>query len=376
MVVVSAAVALAVLALTACSSGDSDRRPAVPERAERMLENRVVYTIGISTDPYGTRRPRGFGVVTGLLRGRPRTVEIRSPAYGWFTGAEWLGPGRILVHRRAPPLRPPAIFRVGDGMLERAGRAPFTSGSLYAWSPGWKSVAWEPPAPCRRAQRSLYRCYRGSGRVYLADGEGLNARFLMKATLGGWTFDGRLVVYPTRRDAAAGRAVVLDLTSGRRLRRDRYWLGEEPLPSADGRYLAVRKQAGEQTVIEVSTSTGRVVQRISTPYLVSMLAWSPRGHRLAYTTSGFPDPHELYVTDAPETEPRRIFATGAAHFDWVTWSPDGRWLLLDGDQARGWRLFSAATGRQVRRLPRLGGVPFWCCPQGPYSALGRPRTSA
>jgi dipeptidyl aminopeptidase/acylaminoacyl peptidase len=368
------AVVLTVLALLACSTPGGEGSGA-GESSERPSADAVLYTIGVSTDPYGTKRPHGFGVASGLLRERPPRAEIRSRAYGWFTGAEWLDRGRILVHRSAPPLRPPAIFRFRDGKLEHAGTAPFTSGSLYAWSPDWSRLAWEPPAPCRRGQRSLFRCYRGSGRVYLADGDGRHARFRVHASLGGWTRDGRLVVYRTRRDHAAGRAVLLDLRSGRRASRTRYWVAEQPLASADGRYLVQRRAARRRTVVEISTRDGRVVQRASTPYIVSMLAWSPRGHRLAYTTSGFPDPHELYVIDAPGRRPRRIFATGAPHFDWVTWSPDGRWLLLDGDQAGGWRLFSARTGRQVRVLPRLGGVPFWCCPQGRYSAVSRGRTN-
>jgi hypothetical protein len=48
----------------------------------------------------------------------------------------------------------------------------------------------------------------------------------------------------------------------------------------------------------------------------------------------------------------------------------GRYLL-DGAKAGGWRLFSATTGNQIRRLPRLGGRPLWCCPVNAYDALGQ-----
>jgi Tol biopolymer transport system component len=143
-------------------------------------------------------------------------------------------------------------------------------------------------------------------------------------------------------------------------------VNEEPLTSADRRYLVSRRQ-GKLVVTE---RDGRLVREFSSPYIVSMVAWSPRGHRLAYTTSGFPDPHELFLFDPETGTRRRIFASGTAHFDWVTWSPDGRWLLLDGDDVGGWRIFSAESGKQVRRLPRLGGRPLWCCPVSPYDALG------
>jgi putative RecB family exonuclease len=44
-------------------------------------------------------------VASGLAEGTLRRAEIRSREYGWFGGAEWVDRRRILVHRRAPPLR-------------------------------------------------------------------------------------------------------------------------------------------------------------------------------------------------------------------------------------------------------------------------------
>lgn len=331
----------------------------------------MLYTIGISTNPYGDNRPNGFGVAVGLVGRTLEQVELRSREYGWFGGAEWLDRGRILVHRRAPPLRRPAIFRVLPGRLERSGHAPFLAGTGYRWSPDRKLLALEPPAPCKPRQTTLFQCYRGGGRIFLARGDGSQRRLVARGTSPSWTPDGRLVYYRTRRDWARGRAVVLDLASGRRTFRGHYWPSEEPLESADGRYLVDRVGAKEHTLIVITHADGRTARVFSTSLIVSMLAWSPRGHRLAYTTSGFPDPHELFLVDPSTGGRRRIFVSGARHFDWVTWSPDGRWLLLDGDEAGGWRVFSAASGAQVRLLSRLGGRPLWCCPVNEYDALGQ-----
>jgi hypothetical protein len=365
------AVACLAVFIGGCDGGCDSGTPA-DERASSMPPGgAVLYTIGVSTDPYGDDRPQGFGVASGLVTGHLEKVELRSGNYGWFGGADWVERGRILVHRKAPPLRRPVIFRFVNGRLERSGLAPFTSGTAYRWSHDRELLALEPPAPCKPGQRSLFQCYRGGGRIFIADGDGSAKRFLTKGMAPDWTPDGKLVFYRTTREWARGRAVVLDIASGRKTFRDRYWVNEQPLPSADGRYLADRQGRKERTLVVVKHADGRLVRTFSTPYIVSMLAWSPDGHSLAYTTSGFPAPHELFLVDTATGKRRRIFVSGAAHFDWITWSPDGRLLLLDGDNVGGWRLFSATSGKQVRRLPRLGGRPLWCCPVNAYDARGQ-----
>jgi hypothetical protein len=328
----------------------------------------VVYSIGISTNPYGRNKPVGFGVVTGLSSGRLKRVEVRRREYAGFPGAEWLDRGRILVNRHAPPLRPPAIFSYRNGRLVHAGIAPFPGGSVYRWSPDWSRVAFEPSVPCRPGQASLFDCYKSGTRIFIADGSG--TRQVASGVLGGWTTGSRLVVYKTMKAWARGDAIVLDLATGNKRSRRKFWLDQQPIRSADGQYLAWIHGVKHRTEVIVSHAGGRVVQTLTTHYILSMFAWSTRGHLLAYTTSGFPSPHQLFVVD-PGHEPRKIFATGRRHFDWITWSPDGRQLLLDGDAAGGWRVFSARTGRQLRLLRRLGGRPFWCCPVNEYRGNGR-----
>lgn len=362
-----AAALIAAVGLAGCLSGSGPEKPTVAGELRRPLpkDGSVLYTIGISTDPYGNSRPNGFGVARGITDEKLNKVELRSSEFGWFGGAEWLDRGQILAHRSAPPLRPPVIFRFASGRLTRSHLAPFVSGTTYRWSPDRELLALEPPAACKRGQASLFSCYRGSGRIYVARRDGSAKHLVAKGTAPSWTPDGRLAFYRTWRELTRGRAVILDYTSGRQTFRDRYWAYEEPLVSADGRYLAARRQGK----VVVTNSDGRLVREFPTPYLVSMVAWAPRGHRLAYTTSGFPDPHELFIVDPETWERTRIFVSGAPHFDWITWSPDGKSLLLDGDEAGGWRVFSAQTGDQIRLLPRLGGRPLWCCPVNDYDAL-------
>lgn len=148
-----------------------------------------------------------------------------------------------------------------------------------------------------------------------------------------------------------------------------------PRWSADRRYIAAfvagkwPKKANAVHGFVIARADGTPIRVITSPYLISMFAWSPRGHALAWTTSGFPDPHELFVLDDPVAKARRLFATSARHFDWIAWSPEGRRLLLDDENADRWRLLPTGGRRSAKTLPRLGGRPLWCCPVNAYSTF-------
>ncbi len=335
-------------------------------RTEAVPRDAILYSIGISTDPHGTSRPRGFGVVTGIASGGLARTEVRTPEYRGFPGVDWFDRGRIIVARRGRPSRRSAIFSYSPSGLVRDGFAPFPGGSEYKWSPDRRWIAFAPPAPPLSCapERSI-RCYQSGVRISVTRADGSGRHRVATGVLGGWTRQGRLAFYRTGQAWTRGDATLLDIRTGKRTLRRHFWTDQQPIQSADGRYFASLRGIKNRTRISILRSDGHVVQTMTTHYNVSMLAWSTRGHLLAYTTSGFPSPHQLFVVD-PGRDRRKILATGAAHFDWITWSPDGRWILLDGAEYGGWRLFSARTGRQVRLLPRLGGRPLWCCPVNEY----------
>jgi hypothetical protein len=356
----------------------------IPKRACHIRRDAVLYGIGVSTDPYGESRPRGFGVATGILAGRVRKSEVVSAGLGWYP-MSWLAGGRIVVPRRAPPFRPPLVFRFRAGVVRRIGPAPLRPLELRGiWSPDARLVATEPivVADCGRGTRPGLTCWREGGVVYVARADGSRRHGVWRGHLAGWAPDGRLLVADRRYsryltlDLATGRT--RELVTGDALRRFagvRGAIDSKPIWSADRRYLAAHagffwpKKERRRRVNEfvIARADGRIVRLVSSRYIVSMLAWSPVGHRLAWTTSGFPDPHELFVLDQPDARPRKIFGTSNRHFDWVTWSPSGRYLLLDdakwGSDGR-WALFDVASGKVAQVLPRLGGRPLWCCPEG------------
>jgi Tol biopolymer transport system component len=375
-----------VCAASACSFGGGESGQTQAEDRREQRREAVLYTIGTSTDPYSNSRPRGFGVALALGTPQQRLIERRGNGLGSFGGAQWIGGSRIAVPQKAPPVRRPRLFRFDGRALRDAGVSPLPVRDVsYAWSPDGRRIASQSVAPCKRKQRGLWACYRQLPAVYVQRADGSTRRRVALGSFNSWAPDGRLLVT----DRRASRFWLLDVDSGRRAlpldpavvarfgRATSVGLGP-PRWSADGAYIAAyasgdwpKPTTGGRVsaAIVIATRQGRPLQLVHSPYVISMLAWSPRGHRLAYTTSGFPDPHELFVVDAPAAKPRRIFATARRHFDWVAWSPDAATLLVDDEHTQRWRLLDPRSGRQIANVARLGGKPLWCCPVNAYTTL-------
>ena len=385
---VSSVIAIGLAAVTGCSLGspsqtarepanDAKRELAAPGGPRSGPKDAILYTIGLSTDPYGSSSPAGFGVVTAIGTKREQRIEVRRRGLGSFGGADWIGSGRVVVPQGAPPLRPPLLYRFDGSRLAGEGPANLLAREPGAdWSPDGRRVATQQVVACAPRQRTLFECYRLGKRIHVQDADGSNRRLVARGEHAGWTADGRLLV----RDRRTYRALDVDsatstvpLAEGRvrRLARVPVWLGP-PRWSADGRYLAAHvaarwpAKARTTTAVVIADAEGRPLRLLRSRYIISMFSWSPTGHRLAYTTSGFPDPHELFVVDEPEAEPARLLATDR-HFDWVTWSPDGQRLLVDDENRDAWRLLAPDGARRVRKLPRLGGRPVWCCPANSFA---------
>ena len=339
----------------------------------------ILFGIGLSTDPFGMSRPHGAGLLSAEGT-KLRSVELTVPR---LAPDRWLPDGSVVVRRQVARRNPvtgrrtlvPRLLRhEADANSFGPGRpVPLPSPIVDAsWSPDGSRIAYEPV-------RWSAQGYGSSGRVLVIDASGSERTFVARGHLAGWTPDGRIVIWS---DRAMRDLIAVDPASGRRTlllaggeaeqlaRVDGLGLGE-PVFSRDGRFMATRVYgwpAGSRITagILIATAGGRGVRLVTSRYLISMIAWSPAEDLLAYTTSGFPDPHELFIV-GPAEEPRRLYE-GPAHFDWVTWSPDGRWVLIDDEALDRWLLFKPkGSGRSPLWLPRLGGAPMWCCPQGAFA---------
>jgi hypothetical protein len=156
--------------LTACGEAEPTVNPQRPPAAPATTAapagepvppsepaNAVLYTIGLSTDPYGESRPAGIGLVTGLETGDLRRDEIRDDDLGWFwPPPRWIDPARVVASRKGPPFRPPLVFAVADDLLRRLGPAPLRPlEPVGHWSPDGTLVATEPIAPASPSRASM-----------------------------------------------------------------------------------------------------------------------------------------------------------------------------------------------------------------------------
>jgi dipeptidyl aminopeptidase/acylaminoacyl peptidase len=345
-------------------------QPQVPASLASVLADTVVlYGIGVSTDPYAYDAvAAGIGVATATTSRQLATAEVHGS--GWGGNARWLRPGQVLVERPARAGRPAGwlLYRYAQGRLGLAGRFPLPSPvGNWAISPDGSLVAFQP------VRRAKNLGLVSTDRILVQRADGSARRQVAAGTLAGWTPAGRLLYWPGPTPANAGTLLALDLATGTRTplvsgarvaalagRRRASLL--RPVFSADRRYLAARAFiAGVGGALLLARADGTPIRLLTSPYDISMFAWSAAGHRLAYTTSGAPVPHQLLLIDQPTARPRLAFEQGS-HFDWVTWSPDGRWLLVDNEAFGAWTVLSATTAKQIE-LPRLGGRPLWCCPQ-------------
>lgn len=395
----------AMLTLAACGGSPHHQRgspgsatspiTAVVRAVVRHPAGGIAFIIGASTDPYGNSQPKGLGVVTGATAGRLRTVDqrIRRGPYG----LAWLATGKLVVSENEGVQGPPAaLYGFGDSRLVALGRPPLRPGdAIFAWSPNRRLIAIQPWMRVSCGPGAVPGCVGiAPGDTILVErADGSDRHRVARGQLRGWASDNRLVVFQGNNSQfSPGKFMTLDLRSDaqRRLLTSTEVAAYEHVQqaelgdlaySADQRYVAAlallpgNHGVGIRAIV-IARADGSIVRVITSTDIISMLAWSPRGDQLAYTTSGFPAPHELYLLRSPEGPRRRILSQGP-HFDWVTWSPNDHWLLIDNEHLHAWDLLRVDTHIQAsqlagaavptRRLPRLGGEPIWCCPQDHYA---------
>lgn len=376
---------LMVSAASCTRTGNEDAQPRsdtspAPSLDESLVaphrSDAVLYGLGLSTDPYGTSQPSGVGIVsiTGARLSTPVEFERRGLQPDF-----WLGSGRAIA--TAPSKNGPKSFlleyRSGRLTMDQGLRIPTPVWDM-AISPNGKMIAYEPIEETNRG-------YTSARRVITQRLGGSARRVLTQGSFAGWTPTGEVLYWPDakRQPYQAGTLRSIDpktahstpvfngsevAVAADRPRPARFG---DPVYSADGDYLAVfasfLSEPGDRSrsTIVILGAGGKVVRLLTSRLAISMFAWSPKGHRFAYTTSGFPSPHELFVLRSPRGKESKLLSK-VDHFDWVTWSPTNRHLLVDDANAHRWLLVDPDGLAKHVALPRLGGRPMWCCPSNPF----------
>jgi WD40-like Beta Propeller Repeat len=141
------------------------------------------------------------------------------------------------------------------------------------------------------------------------------------------------------------------------------------------RLLAVRRVQPGRMALVVFDGDGRRRQYLELDGEPVAAAFSPANHDVALIRRVGPR-SELLVVNADSLREQRVVFSGLGRFSDVTWSPDGRWMLLGWAGADQWLFIRSADVSKIKAVSSLavqfdpGGAgkgPFpriegWCCP--------------
>ena len=146
--------------------------------------------------------------------------------------------------------------------------------------------------------------------------------------------DGKLVAFASDAAEEGNIDIWVQETRGRQARRltQDSEADIDPSISPDGtKVLFVSRRASGSGIYQIATSGGR--EKLLIPE-GDEPRYSPDGQWIVYVSGN--EPRRLYVSDSAGAKIREI-PTGLARFDHPIWSPDGKYLMLNGQRASGQR---------------------------------------
>jgi Tol biopolymer transport system component len=238
-------------------------------------------------------------------------------------------------------------------------------------------AAWSPDGN-RIAYRDSRRGINHDDEIFVVDADGEHPRNLTHDPGNDWgpdwSPDGRAIVFNSDRDGLpmGGFLVRPNGTHLRRIATDLYV--EYPSWSPDGRRIAFMGGdiTGEYDIWSVGVDGKHPVQLTNSPGSDGWPAWSPDGSRIAFTSvrddcsySDAPDcrttgdigpHHDVWVVNVDGTGLARVTSEFG---QFVTWSPDGQYLLVAGFDL--YVIRPDGTGRATVEIDGIGGglFPDW-----------------
>jgi dipeptidyl aminopeptidase/acylaminoacyl peptidase len=146
--------------------------------------------------------------------------------------------------------------------------------------------------------------------------------------------------------------------------------------SSDGQRLVTSPRYDAGFALAVFDDAGRRRQFLLFNGQLIDLAFAPDSHQLALIRRVGPR-SELLIVDADTLRKQETVFSGKGRFSDITWSPNGRWLLLGWESADQWLFIRSTDVSKIKALSSLrvqfdpGGagagtfprIDGWCCPE-------------
>ena len=146
---------------------------------------------------------------------------------------------------------------------------------------------------------------------------------------------------------------------------DAPWAKSNFVPSPDGSFLAYFDSVDQKTILKLLTPDGHSFRDLVSFQNVSIypIVWSPDGMQLAFAkaSSDLSDGQDVYVIERDGRNLQQVYHSNFASISDIIYSPDGKHLLLQDDDATGRHLFviNLATLEQHMIQPPSLPLDWW-----------------
>ncbi len=350
-----------------------DRQPAVARRRHWRLAVApavAVIIAALALSPAGASVRRLITRALGEQHAAPALFSLPSagrilisgPGGTWIANAD--GSTRRLGGWSEASWSPHGLFVAVASGDRLAAVDPHGTVRWTLARPAVSDPRWYSPSGYRVA-------YLSAGTLRIVDGDGTDDRPLATGVAHvapAWRPGRPLGPFELAYVSAGGRVVVRDGDTGRILwSRPSAVRPRELMWSADGRRLL----ALSARTARIYAANGHLISKLALPAATAATdgALSPDGRTLALALGG----REVVVADADAAHPAMRQVLGVGGVEQLSWSPDGRWLLVSLPAANQWvfarvsgaprvqavsRIVQQFANGAARGFPQLEG---WCC---------------